>query len=247
MLSTIIVDDEPVYCECLSLLIQAHYPDVLVNACCHSGAEAIDAIQKMKPDLVLLDIKMPEMDGFEVLEKLAPVRFDVIVISGYNDYAIKAFQYNVADYLLKPVDELKLTYALQKIRLRAEDRVHGQIEQLIQKIDRLNYHGQIALPTFEGLQMVNINNIISCASDSNYTKVHLKKGLKLVVSKTLGDVEEMLKPFAFIRVHHSYLVNINEIDKYVKIDGGHLVMSDGSTVNISRHKRDMLLQKLIKT
>ena len=125
-----------------------------------------------------------------------------------------------------------------------EDRIHDQIELLLQKVNHLYNHSQIALPTFEGLQMVNIDNIISCASNSNYTKVYLKKGQKLVVSKTLGDIVEMLQDYAFIRVHHSYLVNINEIHKYIKTDGGHLVMTDGSTIDVSRHKRELLIKKL---
>jgi len=244
MLSTIIVDDEPVYCETLSLLIHKHCPDIQVEACCHTGNEALDKIKELKPKLVVLDIKLPEMNGFELLEQLSPLPFDVIVISGYDDFAIKAFQYNVVDYLLKPVDTLQLMSALHKVRLRVEERMHEQITQLIQKVDRLSNHGQIALPTFEGLQMVSIDNIISCASNSNYTSVYLKKGQKLVVSKTLGDVEEMLKDYSFIRVHHSYLVNLNEIHKWVKVDGGHLVMSDGSTVYVSRHKRELLIKRL---
>lgn len=244
MLSTIIVDDEPLYCETLSLLIKKHCPEVQVAACCNSGTEALACIQQLKPALVFLDIKLPGMDGFELLEQLSPFQFDVIVISGYDDYAVKAFQYNVVDYLMKPVDTMQLLGAVHKVHLRLEERIHEQIAQLIQKVDRLNHHGQIALPTFEGLQMVNIDNIISCASHSNYTKVHLKKGPKLVVSKTLGDVEDLLKDYPFIRVHHSYLVNINEIDKWIKMDGGHLVMSDGSMIDVSRHKRDILIKKL---
>lgn len=246
MLSTIIVDDEPTSCESLSVLIQKHCPDVQVEACCHSGIEAFNKINQLKPSLIFLDIKLPEMDGFELMEKLQPHQPDVIVISGYEGYAIKAFQHNVVDYLLKPVDTTQLLSALHKVRMRVEDRIHEQLEQLIQKVERLGFHGQIALPTFEGLQMVNIDNIISCASHSNYTKVFLKGGQKLVVSKTLGDVEELLKDFAFLRVHHSYLVNINEIDKWVKMDGGHLVMSDGSVIDVSRHKRDVLIKNLTR-
>lgn len=244
MLSTVIVDDEPVSCESLTILIQKHCPDVQVEACCHSGFEALKIINQLKPSLVILDIRLPEMDGFELMEKLTNHQPDVIVISGYDSYAVKAFHYNVVDYLLKPVDTTQLLSALHKVRMRVEERIHEKITQLIQKVDRLSYHGQIALPTFEGLQMVNIDNIISCASHSNYTKVFLKNGLKLVVSKTLGDVEELLKDYAFLRVHHSYLVNINEIDKWIKIDGGHLVMSDGSIIDVSRHKRDLLIKKL---
>lgn len=244
MLSTIIVDDEPTYCECLATLIKRHCPDVQVDALCHTAAEALQKIPEIKPALVLLDIKMQEVDGFELLEKLSSIPFDVIVITGYDNYAVKAFRYNAVDYLLKPVDTEQLKKAVDKVRLRAEERMHAQLELLTHKVEHLSHHGQIALPTFEGLQMVNIDNIISCASDSNYTKVFLKKGQKLVVSKTLGDVEELLKEHLFIRVHHSYLVNINEIDKYVKLDGGHLVMTDGSIIQVSRHKRELLLKKL---
>jgi two-component system, LytTR family, response regulator len=246
MLSTIIVDDELAHCESLSGLLQKHCADVQVDACCHSGTEAYKSIKQLKPSLVFLEIKMPGMNGFELLEKLSPIHFDVIVVSADNDYAIKAFQYDVVAYLLKPVDKTQLVRAVQKVKMHMEERIHEQIAELIQKVDRLNYHGQIALPTFEGLQMVNVDNIISCASDSNYTKVHVKKGQKLVVSKTLGDVEELLREYSFIRVHNSHLVNINEINKYVKIDGGHLVMSDGSIIDVSRHKRDLLIKKLTK-
>lgn len=240
----VIIDDEPETCELLTSLVKKYCPDVKLLGCYQSGTEALEAITQLQPSLVFLDIKMPERDSFEMLEQLPQINFDIIFMSRFDNFALKAFQYNAVDYLLKPVDVEQLERAVQKVRVRIEDRIHDQIELLLHKVNHLYNHSQIALPTFEGLQMVNIDNIISCASNSNYTKVYLKKGQKLVVSKTLGDIEDMLRDYAFIRVHHSFLVNINEIHKYVKTDGGYLVMSDGTNIDVSRHKRELLIKKL---
>lgn len=243
-MTAVIIDEEPETCEHLASLIRKYCLDVKLLACYRSAQEAVKAIPQLQPSLVFLDIKMPGGDSFEVLEQLSQIDFDIIFISKFDNFAFKAFQYNAVDYLLQPVGVVQLEKAIQKVRLRIDNRIHDQIELLLQKVNHLYNHSQIALPTFEGLQMVNIDNIISCASNSNYTKVCLKKGQKLVVSKTLGDIEEMLQDNAFIRVHHSFLVNINEIHKYMKTDGGHLVMSDGTVIDVSRHKRELLIKKL---
>lgn len=148
------------------------------------------------------------------------------------------------DYLLKPIDRIDLQRAVQKVQQRIRPQTQ-QIEMLLQKLSNPGVPmTKIALPTMEGLQLVQIDSIISCTSDSNYTIFKLKGNEKIIVSKTLKEVEELLSEYSYLRVHHSSVVNLNEIRKYIKGEGGHLVMSDGSTIDVSRSRKEMLLKKL---
>ena len=245
MITAIIVDDEPYCRETLSTLLDRYCPDVKVVAICGSGAEALKAIHAQQPQLVFLDIEMPHMNGFELLEKITPINFELIFTTSYDQYAIKAIRFSALDYLLKPIDREELQKAVQKIALRQHPPMPQQLEILLQKLHQpVTPILKIAMPTMEGLQMVSVESIISCASDSNYTILLLKNKQKIIASRTMKEVEEMLEDHSFLRVHHSYIVNLNEINKYVKGEGGYLVMSDGSTVDVSRSRKEMLLKKL---
>jgi len=245
MLKAIIVDDEPYCCEALSILLEDNQ-QVEVVACCHSASDALAAIQKKSPDLVFLDVEMPKMNGFEMLEQLPAVNFDLIFTTSYDKYALKAIRFSAIDYLLKPVDQEELLNAVQKVIRRSQKPIAQQLEILMQKINNPSKPiNKIAMPTMEGLQMIPVDSIISCESDSNYTILHLKDKQKVIVSRTLKDIEEMLEDHSFSRVHHSYMVNLNEIQKYIKGEGGYLLMSDGSTVDVSRSKKEILLKKLL--
>ena len=245
MIKAVIIDDE-IHCrKTLSMLLAEHCPDVQVVERCEDGETGILAIQKLKPDIVFLDIEMPGMNGFEMLQKLPAINFEIIFTTSYDQYAIKAFKFSALDYLLKPVDRQELETAVQKVIQRLSRPVPQQLEILLQKLYQpTSSIRKIALPTMEGLQMIPIDSIISCASDSNYTIFQLKNKQKLIVSRLLREVEEMLEEYSFLRVHHSFVVNLNEIEKYYKGDGGYLVMSDGSTIDVSRNKKDILLTKL---
>ncbi|HUS03055.1 MAG TPA: LytTR family DNA-binding domain-containing protein [Chitinophagaceae bacterium] len=245
-LEAIIVDDEPYCCESLATLMERFCPEVTISAICNSGDQALSAIQKIKPHLVFLDIEMPYMNGFELLEKLPSIDFELVFTTSYDQYAIKAFQFSALDYLLKPIVREELQKAVNKVVRRTQSPLPQQIEILLQKINHTNNSIQrIALPTMEGLQLVPVNSIISCASEGNYTIFLIKDKQKIVVSRPLKEVEEMLAEHSFFRVHHSYIVNMNEIDKFIKTDGGYLIMSDGSSVDVSRSKKDVLLKKLL--
>jgi two-component system, LytTR family, response regulator len=245
-LKAIIVDDEPYCCESLATLLERFCPEVKISAICNSGQEALAAIQEIKPHLVFLDIEMPYMNGFELLEKLPAIDFELVFTTSYDQYAIKAFRFSALDYLLKPVDREELQKAVKKVSGRMQSPIPQQLEILLQKINHTNNSIQrIALPTMEGLQLVPINSIISCASEGNYTIFLQKDKQKIVVSRPLKEVEEMLTEHSFLRVHNSYLVNMNEINKYIKGEGGYLMMSDGSTVDVSRSKKEVLLKKLL--
>jgi two-component system LytT family response regulator len=245
MIKAIMIDDE-IHCrKTLGMLLKEYCPGVQVTEQCDDAESGLTAIQRHKPHLVFLDIEMPNMNGFEMLEKLSEIHFEIIFTTSYDQYAIKAIRFSALDYLLKPVDPKELQRAVQKVAERLQHPLPQQLEILLQKLHQPASNIQkIALPTMEGLQMIAVNSIISCASDSNYTVFFLKNKQKLIVSRPLKEIEEMLEEYSFLRVHNSHLVSLNEIDKYVKGEGGYLVMSDGSTIDVSRSKKETLLNKL---
>jgi two-component system LytT family response regulator len=245
MIKAIIVDDEPYCCEVLSTLLEKHCPEVTIEAICQSAAEAITAITSHPVQLLFLDIEMPHMNGFQLLERLPNINFDLIFTTSYDQYAIKAIKFSALDYLLKPIDRVELQAAVRKAMDRLQHPLPQQLQILLQKLHQPAHQvSQVALPTMEGLQLVPLDSIISCASSSNYTIISLKDKQKITVSRTLKEIEEMLEDLMFMRVHHSYLVNLNEIRKYIKGEGGNLIMSDGSSVDVSRSKKEQLLKKL---
>jgi two-component system LytT family response regulator len=244
MLKAIIIDDEPYCCEALATLLE-DVPGVQVVATCNSDAEGLIDIQKNTPDIVFLDVEMPRMNGFEMLEQIPSVDFEIIFTTSYDKYAVKAIRFSALDYLLKPVDAEELTQAVQKVLLRSQKPIQQQLQLLLQKMNQpLSPVNKIALPTMEGLQMISIDSIISCESESNYTTLHLKTKRRLVVSRTLKELDELLEGYSFVRVHRCHLVNLNEVEKYIKGDGGYLLMSDGSTVDVSKSRKELLMQKL---
>ncbi|MHA4843985.1 LytR/AlgR family response regulator transcription factor [Flavitalea antarctica] len=245
MIKAIIVDDEPYCCESLVTLLERYCPAVKVADICYSGEAALSAIKEQQPQILFLDIEMPRMNGFEMLEKLPEIHFEIIFTTSYDQYAIKAIRFSALDYLLKPVDREELQRAVQKITQRLHYPLPQQLEILLQKIHQpASFIQKIALPTMEGLQMVDVNSIISCVSDSNYTIFLLKNKQKIIASRTLKEIEEMLEEYAFLRVHNSHIVNLNEVNKYIRGEGGYLIMSDDSSVDVSRSRKEMLLKKL---
>jgi len=245
MINAIIVDDEPYCCEALSILLKRYCPQVEVTGSYHSGAKALEGIRAQPPQLLFLDIEMPRMNGFELLEKVKEVSFELIFTTSYDQYAIKAIRFSALDYLLKPIDREELQRSVTKVGQRLQYPSPQQIDILFQKLQSpAHLLNKIAIPTMEGLQMVTVDHIIHCASDSNYSILSLKNQQKVIASRTLKEIEELLEEYSFLRVHHSNLVNLNEVHKYVKGEGGYLVMSDGSSINVSRSRKEGLLKKL---
>ena len=246
MIRTIIVDDEPYCCETLVTLLEQYCPEVEVAGIFYNGKAALEAIKKLSPELVFLDVEMPHMNGFEMLEQLPLINFELIFCTSYDQYALKAIRISALDYLLKPVDSDELQQAVQKVIRRSQKPIAQQLEILMQKIHAPSTPvSKIALPTMEGLQMLQVNSILHCEADSNYTILHLKDKKRKVVSCTLKEMEELLEDHSFVRVHRGYLINLNEVEKYVKGEGGYLVMSDGTTVDVSRSRKEELLKRLI--
>jgi two-component system LytT family response regulator len=246
MIKAIIIDDEPYCCEILAGMLEECCREVEVVAICNNGSDGLLSIRQYSPALVFLDVEMPKMNGFEMLEQLPAINFHLIFTTSYDQYAIKAFRFSAIDYLLKPVDREELQKAVQKVIQYSQAPLPQQLEILMQKFHQPAASiNKIALPTIEGLQMIPIDSIISCESDDNYTILHLKIKRKIVASSTLKEIEEILEDHSFVRVHRSYLVNLNEIEKYLKGEGGYLVMSDGSAIDVSRTKKEVLLKRLL--
>jgi len=246
MIRAIVVDDEPYASAALQTLLKKHCPDVVVEAACNSAQEAEKRITQLKPQLVFLDIEMPHRSGFELLEQFIPSSFQVIFTTSYDQYAIKAIRFSALDYLLKPIDPQELKTAVAKVtKSNPNELLTQQLQLLMQTFREAPSTGnRIALPTLEGLQMVTIDTILYCIASSNYTTFVMKDKKKLVISRTLKEIEEMLEDRGFLRIHHSHLVNISEIEKYIRGEGGTVLMTDGTELDVSRSRKEALLKTL---
>ena len=221
-------------------------PGVQILEMCETGKDGMKAIKNLQPDLVFLDVEMPYMSGFEMLELLPEINFEVIFTTAYDKYAVNAFKINAVDYLLKPIDGEELKVAVDKViekKMLLEKSDSGNLEALMNQIKETPKTGvkNIALPTYEGYVFVKISQILYCQSDNNYTRVILREGKPLLISRTLKEVGEMLTDSYFYRVHNSFIVNLNEINNYIKSDGGYLIMSNSDRVKVSRTKKEELL------
>ena len=242
-MKSIIIDDEPLARSIIKEYIQYH-PDLELIAECNDGFEGVKAIQQLQPDLIFLDIQMPKINGFEMLEEIKPISFSVIFTTSYDRYAIRAIQFSALDYLLKPIDTKGLVAAVQRVEQR---RMSPSEEQFQMLMDQLSHKERrflkIAIPTTEGFELIPADQVVHCKADDNFTIVHLKNKSTKIACRSLKEMEEQLQDFTnFIRVHHSYLVNMNEVTKYIRGEGGYLVMTDGSTINVSRARKDALMK-----
>ena len=244
MIKAILIDDEIHCLDTLNMLLSDYCSDVQVIEQCVSAKKALEAIEKLKPDLVFLDIEMPVMNGFELLEQLSTISFAIIFTTSYDQYAIKAIRFSALDYLLKPIDPKELISAVKKVQ---EERHLPMAEQFQILLNQIQGKGggfsKIAVPTAEGFELIYAEQIICCEANDNYTHFFLKNKNKLIACRTLKEIEEQLQGFPFfVRVHNSYLVNLNEVTRYVRGEGGYLVMSDGTSVNVSRSRKEALLK-----
>ena len=247
MINAILIDDEVHCLDTLNMLLSDYCPEVQVMEQCVSAKKGIIAIDKYKPTLVFLDIEMPSMNGFEMLEQFKEIPFTVVFTTSYDQYAIKAIHFSALDYLLKPVDPKELVAAVHKVQSQKHLPSTEQFQLLRDHIQhKENRFTKIALPTAEGFELIPADLVIRCEADDNYTHIFLKDKTKIIACRTLKDIEEQLQDFSiFVRVHNSYLVNLNEVNKYIRGEGGYLVMSDGTTVNVSRSRKELLLKKMI--
>lgn len=244
MLKAVMVDDDESNLSALTEKLNKHCPQVEIVARCASAAEGIQAIDTYRPDMVFLDVEMPVMNGFAMLQHLTYKDFDLVFVTAYDHYAIKAIRYCALDYLVKPVEieELKITVAKAATNHSRRDR-RSQLELLLEHLDKKRPH-RITIPTSEGLRFIAIENIIYLEASNNYTNIYLLNQQKFLVTRTLKDFEEILPSEIFLRIHHSTIINRDCIEKYIRGDGGQVVMRNGTVLDVSKRKKTEFLEAI---
>lgn len=248
MLKSIIIDDEAANREVLEIMLKEFPDDVEVVATCNGPKTGMTAILHHKPDLVFLDVEMPGMSGFDLLEMLGDTKIGVIFVTAHNHYALQAIQFSAMDYLLKPVNPSQLKAAIEKAKSRlAEVNYAQQYKSFVENAkSQSNETKTMALPTQEGLVFVKVNEILRCESSGNYTTIFLINKMQYLVSRTLKDFEKLLEGLSFFRAHHSHLINIEHIKRYVKGEGGYVIMNDESMVEVARSRKADFLKAFMK-
>ncbi|MFL5752224.1 MAG: LytR/AlgR family response regulator transcription factor [Bacteroidia bacterium] len=248
MLRAIIVDDEKISREILSDYLRKYCSGVSVLATAESAEQGIEMIRKHKPDIVFLDVEMPKGNGFDMLERLDEISFETVFVTAFDNYAIQALNYSAAYYILKPVSIDELVAAVEKIKREREKNkpaLHTRI--LLENIHASGTQGQkIVLPLQDGFEVVNVQDIVHCEANDNFTDFHFVARPKMMICRTLKVYEELLKDSSFLRVHKSHLVNLNHVTKYTRGKGGQLTMSNRAIIDVSPGKKDELMQNFEK-
>lgn len=245
-MNAVVIDDEKNALDVMAFLLKNYCPEVNVLRLCHGGEAGVQAIRELRPQLVFLDIEMPRINGFDVLDMTRDHKYKVIFTTAYDQFAIKAFKYSAVDYLLKPIDIEDIKAAIRKV---SDSDSHSLDERIQSLYEYFRMHTpprmKFCIPVGDGFEMFEHDEIIRRESDSNYTTLYLKNQRKITLAKTLKDVEEnILNHGAFFRVHHSHMVNLNYVSRLFKSDGGYIVLNDGTNINISRNKKDQLFEML---
>ncbi|MDC6366104.1 MULTISPECIES: LytR/AlgR family response regulator transcription factor [Flavobacteriaceae] len=242
-LKVIIVEDEKRSMETLKSMLEEFCNDVKVIATASSVKEAIKVLSIYSPDVVFLDIELQPGTGFDILEQVKEPSFEIVFTTAFEKYAIRAIKFSSLDYLLKPIDLTELQDAVEKARNRMDTNVYRQqIDTLMQSLSKGgNKQEKICLATTAGMEFIAIEDIILCKADGSYTSFILRDKSSLLVSKHLKEYENLLSDQQFMRVHNSYLINLNEVKKYIKSDGGYIIMSNDMHVSISPRKKEDLI------
>lgn len=243
LLKAILVDDELSSLQNLQQKLKEFCPDVEVMATTQKPEEAILLIQQFKPDVVFLDIEMPRMNGFRMLDELGDHEFEIIFTTAYNHYAVDAIRISAFDYLVKPIAIKDLQQAIERLTKHRQPRTKDKLEILRSSLSPVkSQEEKIAIPTGEGLEFIQIKNILHIESSSNYSRIHFLDGKSVLVTKLLKDFEDMLLPYNFYRVHNSHLINLSYIKKYIRGEGGQVIMQNGDVIDVARRKKDEFLK-----
>lgn len=245
MIKAIIIDDEQNCIESLLFDLQKYSKEVNVVETCTSPKQGILSIKKHKPDLVFLDVQMPWMSGFEMLELIDEINFAIIFTTAFDQFAAKAFRISAIDYLLKPIDSSDLKEAISKASEKIQEKSGtDNIANLLQNIKKAEVNQRIAVPGREGYEFIEAGKIIYAKAEGSYTHVFLNDKRKLIISKTLSDIEELLPAEHFQRIHHSTLVNLSHVTHLFKTDGGFVVLDNGEKLVVSKSKKESLMERL---
>lgn len=246
MIKAIIIDDEHYGRQALKAALEQYAPEVALLSVCESPEQGLEAIRSLHPDLVFLDIQMPNMSGFDLLQQLAPIHFEVIFVTSYDQYAIKAIRFSALDYLVKPVDIDDLIQAVNKAKERIDQGDGSHRYQSV--LNNIHYKSgkieKLAVPTLKGIDFFKTDDIIYCQADGNYCTIHLVNHQKQVISKNLKEFENLLAGSGFCRVHNSFLINLQHVQKYIRGEGGYVILTEDHHVDISRRRKDNFLGML---
>jgi two-component system LytT family response regulator len=244
MVKIVILDDESNAVETLKWKVEKFCKDVEVVETFVDPLKALVFLQTQKIDLLFIDIEMPKLNGFELLQTMDSINFDVVFTTAYDEFGIRAIKFSALDYLLKPIQPQELVEAVEKHKNKNANQITSeQLKVLFSNIkEEEKGPVKIALSTKESIEFVRPEDIIACTSDSNYTMVYLKNGRKKLISKTLKEFDELLSDHHFFRSHHSFLVNTKHIKEYVRSEGGYLLMSNDMQIPVSRSKKEELLK-----
>lgn len=249
MTTCIIVDDERHSSGSLQILLKSFFSEIEILKVCQNGDEGIEAVHELKPDLIYLDISMPNMDGFEMLAQLSDCNFEVIFTTAHDNYAIQAFKVNAIDYLLKPIIKEEFieatNKAIERISLHSLSGSTGSELNLINLLQYLRQDqiaiNRLSIPTSQGFQLIDVVNILYISSDGNYSTIQLTSGESILVTRQLKVLETQLKNSHCLRIHRNTLVNLAHVDRYIKGEGGYIVLANGVHLDVSRRKKNDLL------
>jgi two-component system, LytTR family, response regulator len=247
MLNVVIVDDEPDAVKFIQGIIAEYCPNLHVAGVANSARDGISIINNEKPDLVFLDVQMPHGSGFDLLSSFTEKTFDVIFITAYNHYAIQAIKFSAVDYILKPVNISEFIEAVSKVEQKRSSQEYRNLSyhHLLENL-RTPRPSKLAIPTNDGIEYLNTAEIIRIEADRSYSWFYLNEKRKFLVSRNLKEYQELLQDLDFFRPHNSHLINMHFVKKFIRHEGGYIEMTDGSSVPISRGKRDLFLLQMAK-
>ena len=245
-MKAILVDDEPDGIRTLKKMLESHCPNVEVAATCSNAASAKQELERIRPDVVFLDIQMPGKSGLDLLTEMPEKDFEVIFVTAHNEYMLQALQYSAADYLLKPVDEDRLIEAVQRVETRIQAEKKEWTETLMHNLNKAGSPSEmrLCLPTLKGFIVVKLDDIIYCEAERSYTIFHLDGKKTVTVSKSLIEYDNLLQETQFFRIHKSFLVNLNHIKEYQRGEGGLVIMTDNAEIEVSRRKKELFLNRM---
>lgn len=243
-MKTVIVDDELFARQSVEAIIQDAFPEIEIAGQADSVKSAVLLIKNIKPDLVFLDVDLPDGNGFDVLNQLKPIGFEIIFITAHQEYAMKAIKFSAFDYILKPVSITELTDAVNRvIRDKAQKTQQIKLDAFFNNFENIRHEvKKIVLKTSESIHLINVPDIIRCEADNNYTTFYLLSGERIIVSKGLKDYEDLLGNYGFFRVHQSHLINIKYLSRFDKREGGFVVLTDKTHVPVSQRKKQKLME-----
>ncbi len=247
LFNAVLVDDEPRGLSTMEKMLSLHCPDVHIAASCSNAEDAIEQIKAIDPDLVFLDIAMPVKNGFDLLNELQEPSFEIIFVTAHNQYMIEAFHFSAVDYLLKPVNDELLINAVKRAKKRIMEKTgHKNVETFLHNIHQKNspQNMRLCVSSVKGFQVVELKDILYCEASGNYCNFHFANKQVLCTVKTMHEYENLLEDAGFFRIHKSWLVNLLHVKEYRRGEGGSVILSDGTELEVARRKKDDFLERI---